>query len=70
MTIATRRLALFGLVVAVLGAALAAYFFAGDGRARESRKAGPSKAGAARAVLVGTVTVQPRTLEVYEEVVG
>src|SRR5688572_8309784 len=70
MTIATRRLALFGLVVAVLGAALAAYFFAGDGRARESRKAGPSKAGAARAVLIGTVTVQPRTLEVYEEVVG
>ena len=70
MTIATRRLALFGLVVAVLGAALAAYFFAGDGRAKESRKAGSSKAGAARAVLIGTVTVQPRALEVYEEVVG
>jgi len=70
MTIATRRLALFGLVVAVLAAGVGAYFFAGDGRAKESRKAGSSKAGAARAVLIGTVTVQPRTLEIYEEVVG
>jgi membrane fusion protein, multidrug efflux system len=70
MTIATRRLALLGLVVAVLGAALAAYFFAGDGRAKESRKAGTSKAGAARAVLIATVAVQPRSLEIYEQVVG
>ena len=70
MTTATRRIAFLGLAVAVLGAALAAYFFAGDGRAKEARKAGPTKAGAARAVLVATVTVQPRTLEVYEQVVG
>jgi membrane fusion protein, multidrug efflux system len=70
MTTATRRIALFGLVVAVLGGALAAYFFVGDGRAKESRQGSPSKASAARAVLIGTDAVQPRTLEVYEEVVG
>jgi len=70
MTTATRRLALFGLLILVGGAVVGAYFFAGDGRAKESRKAGASKAGAARAVLIGTVTAQPRTLEIYEEVVG
>lgn len=70
MTIATRRIAIAGLVAAALGAVLAAYFVAGDGRAKESRKAGASKAGAARAVLIGTVAAQSRTLEVYEEVVG
>src|SRR5918994_2158426 len=32
MTTATRRIAILGLVVAVLGAALAAYLFSGDGR--------------------------------------
>jgi RND family efflux transporter MFP subunit len=70
MTTATRRLAIFGVAVAVLGAALATYFFAGDGRAKEARKGPAGKASAARAVLVGTVAVQPRTLEIYEEVVG
>jgi RND family efflux transporter MFP subunit len=70
MTTTTRRLALFGMLVLVGGAVAGAYFFAGDGRAKESRKAGAGKAGAARAVLIGTVTVQPRTLEIYEEVVG
>lgn len=70
MTTATRRLALFALAVVVLSAAVAAYFFAGDGRAKESRSPGKSKAGAARAVLISTVAVQPRTLEIYEEVVG
>ena len=74
MTTATRRLALLGLVVAVLGGAVAAYFFAGDGRAREgSADAGKSqarKASAARAVLIGTVVAHSRSLEVYEEVVG
>jgi membrane fusion protein, multidrug efflux system len=70
MTTATRRFALIGIVVAVLGAAVAAYLFSADGRANQARKAGTSKAGAARAVLISTVTVQPRTLEVYEEVVG
>jgi RND family efflux transporter MFP subunit len=70
MTTATRRIAFLGIAVAVLGAALAAYFFAGDGRAKEARKAAPTKAGAARAVLIGTVTAQPRALEIYEDVVG
>jgi membrane fusion protein, multidrug efflux system len=74
MTTATRRLALLGLVVALLGGAVAAYFFAADGRAREgSVEAGKSKerkASAARAVLIGTVIAQPRTLEIYEDVVG
>jgi membrane fusion protein, multidrug efflux system len=74
MTTATRRLALLGLVVAALGGTVAAYFFAGDGRARDgSADAGKSparKASAARAVLIGTVAAHPRSLEVYEEVVG
>ncbi len=70
MTIATRRLAIFGLSLAVLAAAIGAYFFAGDGGARESRKPQARKAGAARAVLIDTASAQPRTLEVYEEVVG
>ena len=70
MTTATRRIAILGLVAAVLGAALAAYLFSGDGRANQARKAEKSKSGAARSVLIGTVVVQPRALEVYEEVVG
>jgi membrane fusion protein, multidrug efflux system len=70
MTTATRRIAIFGVLVALLGAALAAYFFAGDGRANQARKTIASKAGAARAVLIGTVAAQVRTLEIHEEVVG
>ena len=70
MTTATRRIAIFGLLVVVLGAALAAYLFSGDGRANQARKAGTSKAGASRAVLIGTTVAQQRTLEIYEEVVG
>ncbi len=70
MTIATRRLAIFGLSVALLAAAVGAYFFAGDGGAKESRKPQARKAAAARAVLISTAVAQPMTLEVYEEVVG
>jgi membrane fusion protein, multidrug efflux system len=70
MTTATRRIAILGLIAAVLGAAVAAYLFSGDGRANQARKAERSKSGAARSVLIGTVVVQPRALEVYEEVVG
>ena len=70
MTTATRRIAILGLLVAVLGAALAAYLFSGDGRANQARKAGTSKAGASRAVLIGTTVAQQRTLEIYEEVIG
>jgi len=70
VTTATRRIAILGLLVAVLGAALAAYLFSGDGRANQARKAGTSKAGASRAVLIGTTVAQQRTLEIYEEVIG
>ena len=74
MTTATRRLALLGLVVAVLGGVVAAYFFAADGRAREgsagTAKSQARKASAARAVLISTVVAEPRSLEIYEEVVG
>lgn len=70
MTTATRRLALFGLSVLVLAAAVGAYFFAGDGGAKESRKPQARKAAAARAVLINTAVAQPITLEVYEQVVG
>jgi RND family efflux transporter MFP subunit len=70
MTTATRRIAILGLLIAVLGAAIGAYLFSGDGRANQARKAATSKSGASRAVLIGTSVAQPRTLEIYEEVVG
>ena len=69
MTTATRRLALFGLVVVVLGAGLGAYFFAGDGRAARKENAKAATKGP-QAVLITSAVVQARTLEVYEEVVG
>ncbi len=70
MTTAT-RITLLGLGVAlVAGAAIGAYFYAGDGRAKESRKGSAGKASSARAVLISTVAAQTHTLEVYEQVVG
>ncbi len=68
MTTATRRIAIFSVFAAVLAAAgLGAYFFAGDGRAaRDSGKA----AKGPQAVLITTAAVQPRSLEIYEQVVG
>jgi len=68
MTTATRRLALFGISIVVIAAAVGAYFFAGDGRAarKETSKAGKSQQG----VLITSAVVQPRVLEIYEEVVG
>ena len=69
MTTATRRLAIVGLSIVVLAAAVGAYFFAGDGRA--ARKESAKGAGKGQqAVLVTSAAVQPRMLEVYEEVVG
>jgi membrane fusion protein (multidrug efflux system) len=72
MTTATRRLALFCLSVIVLAAAVGAYFFAGDGRAaRKESRAESAKAGKGpQAVLITAAVVQPRTLEIHEEVVG
>lgn len=71
MTTATGRIAILGLALAVLSAAaLSAYFFAADGRAaRKSDKAAGGKASPP-AVLVTAAPVQPRNLEIYEEVVG
>ncbi|HZO00689.1 MAG TPA: efflux RND transporter periplasmic adaptor subunit [Burkholderiales bacterium] len=69
MTIATRRLALVGLVAIVLAAAAGAYFYATDGRAARKEGAKPAAKGP-QAVLITSAVVQARTLELYEEVVG
>ena len=69
MTTATRRLAIFGISIVVLAAAVGAYFFAGDGRAaRKEAGKGPGKGQ--QAVLITSAVVQQRTLEIFEEVVG
>src|SRR5688500_15343666 len=68
MALATRRIALLGLCLIVAAAGIGAYFFAGDGRA--ARKAEKSAAKGPQAVLITAAVVQPRTLEVYEEVLG
>jgi membrane fusion protein, multidrug efflux system len=66
MTAANRRFLSAGLVVAVLAAiGLGAYFV--DGRTREASK---GAAKGPQAVLISAAPVQPRSLEVYEEVVG
>jgi len=68
MTTATRRLAIFGISIVVIAAAVGAHFFAGDGRAarKDPGKPGKSQQG----VLITSAVVQPRVLEIYEEVVG
>ena len=69
MTTASRRIAILGLAVAlVAGAVIAAYFYAADGRAARKSEKGATKGP--QAVLITTAVVQPRTLEIYEEVVG
>ena len=68
MTTTTRRLTVFALAAVLLGAGVAAYFFAGDGRA--ARKAEKGAAKGTQAVLITTAVVQARTLEIYEEVIG
>jgi len=72
MTIATRRLAVFALAAIVLAAGIGAYFFAGDGRAARTPAPGAAKTAGKgpQAVLITTAVVQPRTLEIYEEVLG
>jgi RND family efflux transporter MFP subunit len=66
MTPAKRRLAVAGTAIFAAAAVTLALYFA-DGRAKEGRK-GASKGPTA--VLITTTAVQPRQLEVYEEVVG
>ena len=68
MTTATRRIALLGLCLVVAAAGLGAYFFAGDGRAARKAEKGAGKGP--QAVLITSAVVQPRTLEVYEDVLG
>ena len=64
------RITLLGLAVAlVAGAAIGAYFYAADGRAARKDSAKGATKGP-QAVLITAATVQPRTLEIYEEVVG
>ena len=69
MTTATRRLTIFGLLLVVAAAAVGAYFFSADGRAarKDAAKAGK---GGQQAVLITSAVVQPRTLEIFEDVVG
>jgi membrane fusion protein (multidrug efflux system) len=68
MTASTRRFAVAGVILAVLAAVgLGSYFVAANGRPKETAKAvgkGP------QAVLITATTVQPRSLEIYEDVVG
>ena len=66
-----RRLTFAAVAVAVLGAVGLGTYIVADGRTAKDGKAAAAKgASGARAVLIATEPVQPRTLEVYEEVVG
>ena len=68
MTAASRRnLLVLGIAAAVALAAAGSYLVANGRTAREAGK-GPAKGRAA--VLVSTTVVQPRTLEIYEDVIG
>jgi RND family efflux transporter MFP subunit len=69
MTTSTRRLTIVTLFIAALAVAgIGTYFFATDGRARESGKTAAKKG--APAVLITATVVQPRPLEISEEVIG
>jgi len=69
MTTATRRIALLAICVVVVLAAAAAYLYTSDGRAARKEAAKPAAKGP-QAVLITAAQVTPRTLEVFEEVVG
>jgi len=73
MTASTRRrLSVLAALIAVVAAVgLGSYLVANGRTAKDGSKAQAGKrSAAARAVLIATATVQPRTLEIYEEVVG
>ena len=66
-----RRLTFVAVAVAVLGAVGLGTYIVADGRTSKDGKAAAGKgASGARAVLIATEPAQPRTLEIYEEVVG
>ena len=58
------------ICVALIAGAVAAYFYAADGRAARKEIAKPAAKAAGQAVLITTAPVTPRTLEIYEEVLG
>jgi membrane fusion protein, multidrug efflux system len=66
-----RRLTVAALVVALLAVAGLGTYIIADGRTAKDAKAPAGKrAAGARAVLISAAPAQPRTLEIYEEVVG
>jgi membrane fusion protein, multidrug efflux system len=68
MTRSSRRFALAGAVLALLAAVgLGTYYVAADGRTKEASK-GAGKGQ--QPVLITATVVQPRALEIYEEVIG
>lgn len=68
MTRSSRRFALAGAILALLMAVgLGTYYIAADGRTKEA----PKSAGKGQQpVLITATVVQPRALEIYEEVIG
>ena len=70
MTSSSRRLSLVAAIVALMAAAGLGTYIVADGRTAKDKAATGKRTAAARAVLIAAATVQPRTLEVYEEVVG
>jgi RND family efflux transporter MFP subunit len=66
-----RRLTLVAAVVALLAAVGLGTYIVADGRTSKDAKAPAAKrAGQARAVLIAAAPAEPRTLEIYEDVVG
>ena len=68
MTQSRRRIVKTGVIAIVLGTVAVGTYFVANGRTKEggARKSGKAQA----AVLITSTVVQPRPLEVYEEVVG
>ncbi len=65
-----RRLSLLAAVIAVVAIAGLGSYLVANGRTAKDAKAPAAKRAGARAVLVGSMPVQARTLEIYEDVVG
>ena len=66
-----RRLTLVAAVVALLAAVGLGTYLVADGRTSKDAQAPAGKrAGQARAVLIAAAPAEPRTLEIYEDVVG
>jgi len=66
-----RRLTLVAAVVALLAAVGLGTYIVADGRtSKEANAPAGKRAGQARAVLIAAAPAEPRTLEIYEDVVG